>query len=87
MSVGLCDGDEDKYFFRHWKSGNQQLTTTAINITIIISTSTTENPSINHHHLIATVFISSFVISNIHREAYSDLDSHFCAAVVSSSRM
>jgi hypothetical protein len=44
MFVGLCAGDGDKYFFQLWESGNQQRT---LNITIIISASTTENPSIN----------------------------------------
>ena len=56
MFVGLCAGDGDKYFFQLWESGNQQRT---LNITIIISASTTENPSINHHHhLISTIIIS-----------------------------
>ena len=27
MFVGLCAGGGDKYFFRLWESGNQQLTT------------------------------------------------------------
>jgi len=56
LLVGLYAGGGDKYFFRLWKSGNQQLTT-VINITIIISIPTTENLSIIHHHPVSAIII------------------------------
>ena len=79
MFVGLCAGGGDKYFFRLWKSGNQQRTQhLSTIITVIISTITTENLYINHHrlifsinhhhHLISTIIISIIILCTHHRD-------------------